>query len=47
MCFRPAAVDLNGPIKCPKCGAAVLSHRVCKACGSYGGEQILEVKSAD
>ena len=33
--------------KCPKCGAAVLSHRVCKACGSYGGEQILEVKSAD
>ena len=36
-----------GMTKCPKCGAAVLSHRVCKACGSYGVEQILEVKSAD
>ena len=35
MCFRPAAVDLNGPIKCPKCGAEVdPSLDACPSCGA-------------
>lgn len=29
--------------KCPKCGAYVLSHRVCKACGTYNGKDILKI----
>ena len=28
--------------KCPKCGEAVLRHRVCKACGTYNGKEIIE-----
>ena len=27
--------------KCPKCGEYNLSHRVCKACGFYGGKVII------
>ena len=29
---------------CPNCGAPCLPHRVCKACGMYGGKQILVIK---
>mgnify|MGYP003573035967 CR=1 FL=1 len=28
--------------KCPHCGAARVAHRVCKDCGHYGTEPILE-----
>ena len=27
--------------RCPKCGASVVSHRICPSCGSYRGRQIL------
>ncbi len=30
--------------KCPKCGEFVMSHRVCPACGTYKGEQIIPVE---
>ncbi len=30
---------------CPKCGAACLPHRACKACGSYNGRQVIAVKA--
>ena len=30
--------------KCPKCGEFVMSHRVCPACGTYKGEQIISVE---
>ena len=30
--------------KCPKCGEYVLTHRVCSACGTYDGKQVIEVK---
>ncbi len=30
-------------VKCPKCGAPKLPHRVCTECGEYNGRQILEV----
>jgi len=30
---------------CQKCGEPVLSHHVCKACGTYGGEKVLEARA--
>ncbi len=36
---------LPGMVKCPKCGEYVLAHRVCKACGFYGGKEV--VKTSD
>lgn len=29
---------------CPKCGKAVRPHRVCGFCGTYKGQQIVDVK---
>ena len=37
-------LELPGMAKCPKCGEYVLSHRVCRNCGSYGGKVVLQVK---
>ena len=37
-------LELPGMAKCPKCGEYVLSHRVCRHCGSYGGKVVLQVK---
>ncbi|MBE6935191.1 MAG: 50S ribosomal protein L32 [Ruminococcaceae bacterium] len=34
---------LPGMVKCPNCGQAVLSHRMCKACGYYGGREVVKV----
>ena len=31
-------------VKCSKCGALVMPHRVCKACGSYNKRVIIEVE---
>lgn len=28
---------------CPQCGASVLPHRACRACGYYKGRQVIEV----
>ena len=39
-------LSLPGMTKCPKCGADVLSHRVCKACGYYGGKDVLKVEES-
>ncbi len=36
-------LDLPGLSKCPKCGEPVLSHRACKACGTYKGRTVLAV----
>ena len=36
-------LDLPGMVKC-KCGEYVLAHRVCKACGSYNGKEVINVK---
>ncbi len=30
-------------VACPKCGAYHLPHRVCKACGTYKGREIIAV----
>jgi large subunit ribosomal protein L32 len=29
---------------CPKCNEPIVSHRVCPTCGTYKGEQILNVE---
>lgn len=31
-------------VTCSNCGAPVLPHNVCKACGFYGGKLVAEVK---
>ena len=36
-------LDMPGIVKCPSCGAFVLPHRACKACGNYGGRKVIEV----
>ena len=36
-------LDLPNVSKCPKCGAPVLSHRACRACGTYKGGTVLAV----
>ena len=38
-------LDLPGMTKCPKCGEYILSHRVCKSCGYYDGQQIVNVEA--
>ena len=35
-------LDLPNVSKCPKCGAPVLSHRACRACGTYNGKEIVK-----
>ena len=41
---RSAVWKLDAPTmaKCPKCGEYNLTHRVCKNCGTYAGEVIVE-----
>ncbi len=31
-------------VKCSKCGALVMPHRVCKNCGSYNKKEIIKVE---
>jgi large subunit ribosomal protein L32 len=37
------ALGQPGLSQCPNCGAANIAHTVCRACGFYGGKQILKV----
>ena len=40
---RRTHIKLSAPgmTECPSCGEYKLSHRVCKNCGSYNGEEVL------
>ncbi len=40
-------IDEKTTTKCPKCGAVIKPHRVCKECGSYKGKEVIEVKTAE
>ena len=31
---------------CPKCGATIKPHRVCKECGSYKGKEVITKEEA-
>lgn len=36
------ALEAAGTTKCSSCGAIIKPHRVCKACGSYKGKNVIE-----
>ncbi|MDY6047050.1 MAG: 50S ribosomal protein L32, partial [Anaerobutyricum sp.] len=40
---RRANWKMSAPtlVKCSKCGALTMPHRVCKACGSYNKKEII------
>jgi len=38
------ALEPRHLILCPNCGELALPHCVCPSCGTYKGEQILEVE---
>ncbi len=40
---RRANWKMTTLVKCSKCGALMVPHRVCKACGSYNKKQVVEV----
>ncbi len=42
---RRANWKLTAPnlVDCPKCGELMMSHRVCKACGSYNGKEVISM----
>ena len=39
-------LGLPGMVKCSHCGEYNLAHRVCKACGWYNGEQVINKEEA-
>ena len=43
---RRANWKMSAPtlVKCSKCGALMMPHRVCKACGSYNKREIVKVE---
>ncbi|MFD1426599.1 large subunit ribosomal protein L32 [Kroppenstedtia sanguinis] len=34
-------LSVPGMVKCPQCGEMKLSHRVCKECGYYKGNEVV------
>ncbi|MEL4105620.1 50S ribosomal protein L32 [Oscillospiraceae bacterium CM] len=38
-------LDVPGLVKCSKCGELRLMHRVCKACGTYNGREVIKVSA--
>ena len=37
-------MTVPGLVKCIKCGALMMQHRVCKACGSYNKKEIISAE---
>ncbi|PRX40866.1 LSU ribosomal protein L32P [Planifilum fimeticola] len=35
-------LSVPGMVRCPQCGEWKLAHRVCKECGHYKGEEVVE-----
>ncbi len=38
-------IAMPGLVKCSKCGELMMSHRVCKACGSYNKKEVIAMGS--
>lgn len=38
-------LEAPGLVKCSKCGAYRLPHRVCQACGTYNGREVIKVNA--
>lgn len=34
-------LQVPGMVSCPNCGEMKLAHRVCKACGTYKGKEVV------
>jgi large subunit ribosomal protein L32 len=34
-------LQVPGMTECPSCGELKLAHRVCKACGTYKGKEVI------
>ena len=45
---RAHYLRLNIPkmVPCPQCGTLRLSHHVCPNCGTYNGEQVIDVEES-
>ncbi len=45
---RSSVWKLKAPalIKCKRCGSLTLFHRVCKKCGAYGNEIVVNTEEA-
>ncbi len=39
-------IEMPNLMACPQCHALKLPHHVCPNCGTYKGEQVLQIKSA-
>jgi large subunit ribosomal protein L32 len=37
--------NISAVQKCSNCGAPQQSHRVCPACGYYGGKQVITIEA--
>ena len=37
-------ISANATTTCPKCGAEIRPHRVCKKCGTYKGKDVVAKK---
>ena len=44
--MRRANWKMTAPtlVKCSKCGALMMPHRVCKSCGSYNKKEIIKTE---
>jgi large subunit ribosomal protein L32 len=42
-----ASVKVPNVTTCPNCSEPKMSHRVCLKCGSYKGQQVVEVKTTE
>jgi large subunit ribosomal protein L32 len=45
---RSSVWKLTAPqlVACPNCGALVMPHRACPACGQYNGRTVIEVEES-
>ncbi len=41
------AIEAATVTKCPNCGEIIKPHRVCKKCGSYKGQEVINKKDAE
>lgn len=40
-------ISENATVSCPKCGAPVRPHRVCSACGTYKGKEVVKKETTE